>query len=49
MQAVPVAGLLADRWRPSAARTIVVLTAAAGVVVVVATFLQAMAGRPFLG
>ena len=49
MQAVPVAGLLADRWRPSAARTIVVLTAAAGVGVVVATFLQAMAGRPFLG
>ncbi len=49
MQAVPVAGLLADRWRPSAARTVVIVTSAAGVAVVVATFLQAMAGRPFLG
>jgi hypothetical protein len=49
MQAVPVAGLLADRWRPAAARRIVGLTATVGVMVVVATFLQAMAGRPFLG
>lgn len=49
MQALPVVGLLADRWRPASARSAVVVAAVAGTAVVVATFLQAMAGRAFLG
>jgi len=49
MQALPIVGLLADRRWPSGARTAVVVAAATGTAVVVATFLQALAGRPFLG
>lgn len=48
MQALPVAGLLADRFRPAAARGIVFGAAALGTFVVVATFVQAALGYPLL-
>lgn len=48
MQVLPVVGWAADRWtrRPV---TAVAGTAALGMVLVIATFLQALAGQPFLG
>lgn len=49
MQALPLVGWLADRWRPSTAVPAVIVASAAGVAVVLATFLQATAGRPFIG
>jgi hypothetical protein len=49
MQAIPVVGWLADRYRPSAARSAVALSALLGTGVVAWTFLQAIGGRPFIG
>jgi hypothetical protein len=48
MQALPLLGLLADRFRPASARSIVYGGTALGVVIVVATFIQAALGYPFL-
>jgi hypothetical protein len=49
MQALPLLGLIADRLAPDRARPIVWGGAALAILVTVATFLQAVAGRPFLG
>jgi hypothetical protein len=48
MQALLLAGFLADRISPLRARSVVGLSAVAGAGLVVATFLQALVGRPFL-
>ena len=48
MQALPILGLLADRFTPASAKTIVWGGLALGIIVVVATFAQAMSGMPFL-
>jgi hypothetical protein len=47
MQALPVAGVLADRLTPSRATLIVWLASAAGLTVVVLTFIQASNGHSF--
>ena len=47
MQALPLAGLLADKLFPSNAKLFVWLASAAGLAVVVLTFLQAVSGQPF--
>jgi hypothetical protein len=49
MQALPVAGLLADRLAPVRARALVILAAAGWVLVVAATFAQAVMGIPLIG
>ena len=49
MQALPLAGWLADRVWPARARALVWLAAPAYSAVVIATFVQARAGIPFLG
>ena len=48
MQALPILGLLADRFTPTSAKTIVWAGLGVGLLVVVATFAQAMSGTPFL-
>ena len=48
MQALPLLGLVADRLAPARATALVWIGAGVSVLVVAATFLQAMAGRPFL-
>ena len=48
MQALPILGLLADRWLPANARTIVAAGALAGLAVALATFVQALYGLPFI-
>jgi len=48
MQALPLFGLLADRLWARRARRLTFCAALAGVGLVLATFLQALAGRPFL-
>lgn len=48
MQALPLAGLFADKLFPSVAKLLVWLASAAGLAIVVLTFLQAVSGRPFL-
>jgi len=48
MQALPILGLLADRFTPASAKTIVWGGLGLGILVVVATFAQAMSGIPFL-
>jgi hypothetical protein len=48
MQALPIAGLLADKFFTSQARLFVWLVSGAGLGVVVLTFLQAVSGQPFL-
>lgn len=48
MQASPLAGLLADKLFPSNAKLFVWLASAAGLAVVVLTFLQAVSGQPFV-
>lgn len=48
MQALPIAGLLADKVRPASARGIVLASAVLGTLAVAATFLQAAKGYPFL-
>jgi hypothetical protein len=48
MQALPIAGLLADKLFPSNAKLFVWLASAAGVAVVVLTFAQAASGQPFV-
>lgn len=48
MQAVPLAGWLADRLAPARARAWPRLTASAGIALAAATLVQAAAGRPFL-
>jgi hypothetical protein len=48
MQALPLAGLLADRYFPSKAIPFIGSVSAAGLAVVVATYWQAVGGRPFI-
>lgn len=48
MQALPILGYLADRLAGSMARTIVWAAAIAGSGIAVATFMQALAGQPFI-
>lgn len=48
MQALPIAGLLLDRFAPARIRIGILLASLAGVLVVAATFMQAIAGKPFL-
>jgi hypothetical protein len=48
MQGLPLLGLVADRAGPGRARQLVWAGAVLGAAVIVATFLQAVAGRPFL-
>jgi hypothetical protein len=48
MQAVPLAGLLADRFAPSRALALTLGAGAIGVAIVVATFLQALANVPLI-
>ncbi|WP_026621547.1 hypothetical protein M728_005231 (plasmid) [Ensifer sp. WSM1721] len=48
MQALPLLGLLLDRWAPDKARAGIWIGAAASVLVVAATFAQAAMGKPFL-
>lgn len=48
MQALPVLGLAFDRFRPPLARGAVWTGAALSIAIVVATFLQAASGRPFI-
>ena len=48
-QALPLAGWAADRIAPRHARAVVHAAAALGVAAVAATFVQAAAGRPFVG
>jgi hypothetical protein len=48
MQALPLLGLLADRLRPASARRIVLGGSVLGTLAVVATFIQAAKGMPFL-
>lgn len=48
MQALPIVGWLADRGDPGRAKAWVNLAALAGIVLVAASFWQAIAGRPFL-
>lgn len=48
MQALPILGLLADRFTPASAKTFVWGGLGFGILVVVATFAQAMSGNPFL-
>ncbi|MBX9454533.1 MAG: hypothetical protein KL863_00120 [Rhizobium sp.] len=48
MQALPLLGLLLDRFRPGAARTGLAIGAVLSILVVAATLLQAVSGRPFL-
>ncbi len=49
MQALPLLGLAADRLAPRRAVPLVRAGAVLGVLVVAATFAQALAGRPFIG
>jgi hypothetical protein len=49
MQALPVVGWLADRLLPRLGLGIVVAATAAGIAIVAATFVQALAGRAFWG
>jgi hypothetical protein len=49
MQALPAVGLMADRLRLSWPRTAVGVAAFSGLAIVALTFLQALAGRPFIG
>lgn len=48
MQALPLAGLLADKLFPSQAKLFVWLASAAGLGIVALTFLQAVSGQPFV-
>jgi hypothetical protein len=48
MQALPIAGLLADKLMPTRATLLVWLASAAGLAVVALTFIQAVNGRSFL-
>jgi hypothetical protein len=48
MQALPVAGLILDRFAPRHVRTGLIAAALLSVAVVAGTFLQALAGRPFI-
>ncbi|MBI2255446.1 MAG: hypothetical protein HYU58_12560 [Proteobacteria bacterium] len=48
MQALPLLGWLADRFRPKQARVLVLAGAVLLVALVMATFLQAVSGQPFL-
>lgn len=48
MQALPIVGFFADRFRPKAARRLVLLGAGLGTLLVAATFVQAALGYPFL-
>jgi hypothetical protein len=48
MQALPLAGVLADRYFPSKAVPFIGLACAVGLTVVVATYMQAVGGRPFI-
>lgn len=48
MQALPLLGLLLDRFQPTHARLGVWIGATLSVAVVTATFLQALSGRPFI-
>ena len=48
MQALPLAGLFADKIFPSNAKVFVWLASAAGLAVVVLTFTQALSGQPFV-
>lgn len=47
MQALPLIGLVADRWQNRRARGIVLGAAILGIGLITATFLQAVAGHPF--
>jgi hypothetical protein len=47
MQALPLIGLVADRWQKRRARWIVLAAAIAGIALIAATFLQALTGHPF--
>lgn len=49
MQALPLAGWLADRLFPSRARTLVWAAAALSLLVIAGTLAQAVSGHPFLG
>jgi hypothetical protein len=48
MQALPLAGLAADRLAPRHAGTVITLAIAAGIAVIAATFVQAVQGVPFI-
>jgi hypothetical protein len=48
MQALPLLGLALDRFWPGIARAGIWIGAVLSVVVVAATFVQAVSGRPFL-
>jgi hypothetical protein len=48
MQFLPLVGMGSDRWWPRRARELVGFSAAAAVILVVVTFMQAASGRPFL-
>jgi hypothetical protein len=48
MQALPLAGLAADRFVASRARLVVAIAAGLWFALAVATFVQALAGRPFI-
>lgn len=48
MQALPIVGLLADRFVPGRARLIVILAMLIGIAIVAATFVQALAGQPLI-
>lgn len=49
MQTLPLLGLLADRAAPGRARLMVLVGAALCVAVTAVTFLEALAGKPFIG
>ena len=48
VQALPLLGLLADRFAPAFARMIVLVGLVAGLVLIGTTFLQALSGQPFI-
>ncbi|NHK29104.1 hypothetical protein FF098_014370 [Parvularcula flava] len=49
MQALPLVGYFADKLAGKRARVIVWIAAIAGSVIAIATFMQALAGQPFIG